>query len=177
MLVKYKTKMLGNVKLIAHLLRLRMLAAKIIFHCIDELISIGSAEALETLCAFLDTLGSTFDKPQWSGYARWEEVFRKVKLFTEDKMQSARTRCLLKDLLDKRQNGWQEKKVHSKMMKDDKVEKVEKKTLNGADAKMASSPFSNGKVEKNSNGWERKVWTDGKVSFHLPASREVQRVM
>eukprot|EP00439_Symbiodinium_sp_Y106_P047685 s3034_g6.t1 len=37
MLVK---KMLGNVKLIAHLLRLRMLAAKIIFHCIDELISI-----------------------------------------------------------------------------------------------------------------------------------------
>ncbi|CAJ1428368.1 unnamed protein product [Effrenium voratum] len=44
-LVKYKTKMLGNVKLIAHLLRLRMLAAKIIFHCIDELISIGSAEA------------------------------------------------------------------------------------------------------------------------------------
>ncbi|CAE7567434.1 unnamed protein product [Symbiodinium natans] len=48
MLVKYKTKMLGNVKLIAHLLRLRMLAAKIIFHCIEELISIGSAEAQST---------------------------------------------------------------------------------------------------------------------------------
>ncbi len=35
-------------------------------------------EALETLCAFLDTLGSTFDKTQWSGYARWQEVFRKA---------------------------------------------------------------------------------------------------
>ena len=35
-------------------------------------------QALETLCAFLTTLGSTFDKKQWSGYGRWQEVFRKA---------------------------------------------------------------------------------------------------
>eukprot|EP00435_Cladocopium_sp_Y103_P010519 s2257_g2.t1 len=67
--------------------------------------------ALETLCAFLTTLGSTFDKKQWSGYGRWQEVFRKVELFADDKAQTPRIRCLLKDLLDKRRNGWQEKKV------------------------------------------------------------------
>lgn len=108
LLVKYKTKMLGNVKLIGHLLRLRMLAAKIIFHCTDELISIGSAEALETLCAFLETLGATFDKPQWTGYGKLEEVFSQVELFSQDSRQSTRVRCLLKDLLDKRRNHWSE---------------------------------------------------------------------
>eukprot|EP00930_Biecheleria_cincta_P016018 TRINITY_DN13163_c0_g1_i3.p1 TRINITY_DN13163_c0_g1~~TRINITY_DN13163_c0_g1_i3.p1 ORF type:complete len:472 (+),score=100.05 TRINITY_DN13163_c0_g1_i3:63-1478(+) len=108
LLVKYKTKMLGNVKLIGHLLRLRMLAAKIIFHCTDELISIGSAEALETLCAFLETLGATFDKPQWTGYGKLQEVFTQVELFSEDSRQSTRVRCLLKDLLDKRRKRWAE---------------------------------------------------------------------
>lgn len=108
LLVKYKTKMLGNVKLIGHLLRLRMLAAKIIFHCTDELMSIGSQEALETLCAFLETLGATFDKPQWTGYAKLQAVFAQVELFSEDSRQSTRVRFLLKDLLDKRRNRWQE---------------------------------------------------------------------
>lgn len=150
MLVKYKTKMLGNVKLIAHLLRLRMLAAKIIFHCIEELISIGSAEALETLCAFLTTLGSTLDKKQWSGYGRWQEVFRKVELFADDKAQTPRIRCLLKDLLDKRRNGWQEKKVQYGT---------------GKKVDCASSPLSNEKVEKKLNWTEKKVdWMDARMA-------------
>ncbi|CAJ1329724.1 unnamed protein product [Effrenium voratum] len=58
--------------------------------------ALGS-EALETLCAFLDTLGATFDKPQWSGHSRLEEVFQKVQLLAEDKTESARIRCLLKE--------------------------------------------------------------------------------
>ena len=38
----------------------------------------AQCQALETLCAFLETLGSTFDKPQWSGYARLQEVFKQA---------------------------------------------------------------------------------------------------
>jgi len=162
MLVKYKTKMLGNVKLIAHLLRLRMLAAKIIFHCIEELIAIGSAEALETLCAFLDTLGSTFDKTQWSGYARWQEVFRKVQLFAEDKAQCPRIRCLLKDLLDKRRNGWQEKKVTRAMQPVENGGRI----LSGTEKKVdwTNSPFSNEKVEKKLHWTEKGVdWMDARM--------------
>ena len=65
----------------------------------------------------METLGATFDKPQWAGYARLQEVFRqaskvqhvarlrlesiwKVALFADDKKQSPRTRCLLKE------GGW-----------------------------------------------------------------------
>lgn len=149
MLVKYKTKMLGNVKLIAHLLRLRMLAAKIIFHCIDELISIGSAEALETLCAFIETLGGTFDKPQWSGYARLQEIFKQVEILADDKKQSARTRCLLKDLLDKRRNAWQEKTTVIASPKSDKEkEKLQKKTIRS----------------------EKLDWMEARVSVNSPLS-------
>jgi len=107
-LVKYKTRMLGNVRLIGQLLKRRMLSAKIIFHVTDELVSIGSPEALETLAVFLQTIGSTFDTPRWQGHARLEGVFLRAELFAEDSRQCSRTRCLLKDLLDKRKNAWRE---------------------------------------------------------------------
>jgi len=107
-LVKYKTKMLGNVRLIGNLLRLRMLSPKIIFFCTDELLAIGSSEALETLCAFLDTLGAAFDTPEWPGQPRLEEVFARARNLVDEPQHSARIRCLLKDLLDKRRNGWRQ---------------------------------------------------------------------
>ena len=43
---------------IGHLLRRAMLSPKIIFHCTDELLSIGTDESLETLVVFLDTIGT-----------------------------------------------------------------------------------------------------------------------
>lgn len=107
-LVKYKTRMLGNVRLIGHLLRQRMLSTKIIFHCTEELFSIGSVEALETLTAFLETLAPTFDTREWSGKARLKEVFARVELLYHDKDKPARIRCLLKDLLEKRERGWRD---------------------------------------------------------------------
>eukprot|EP00401_Gymnodinium_catenatum_P051787 CAMPEP_0117513852 /NCGR_PEP_ID=MMETSP0784-20121206/29768_1 /TAXON_ID=39447 /ORGANISM="" /LENGTH=391 /DNA_ID=CAMNT_0005309631 /DNA_START=127 /DNA_END=1302 /DNA_ORIENTATION=- len=109
-LVKYKTRMLGNVRLIGHLLIRRMLSAKIIFHCTDELLSIGSPEALETLCVFLETIGPSFNSPRWQGHARLEGVFMRVECLAEDPKQCLRTRCLFKDLLDQRRNRWREHK-------------------------------------------------------------------
>jgi len=107
-LVKYKTHMLGNVKLIGCLLRRAMLSPKIIFHCTDELLSINTDESLETLCVFLDTIGTTFDSSDWQGRPRLEEVFTRVELLVEDTRQSSRIRCLLKDLLDKRRSSWRD---------------------------------------------------------------------
>lgn len=105
-LFKYKTKMVGNVKFIGELLKQRMLAAKVLFLCTDELISIGSPEAMETLCAFLETVGDTFDKSDWAGHGRLQEVFKDMELFSQDSCQSSRIRCLIKDLLDKKQSNW-----------------------------------------------------------------------
>lgn len=107
--VKYKTKMLGNVRLIGQLLRRKMLATRTIFHCADELISIASPEAVETLCAFLETIGSSFDTPRWQGHARLEGVFMRMEVFLEDPQQCPRNRCLVRDLLDKRKNHWRDR--------------------------------------------------------------------
>lgn len=106
--VKYKTKMIGNIRLIGHLLARKMLSPKIIFLCSEELLKCGSEEALETLSAFLETIGPTFDTPKWVGSSKLQEVFSLVKILAEDEGQSARIRCLLKDVLDKKANRWQE---------------------------------------------------------------------
>jgi hypothetical protein len=107
-LVKYKTKMLGNMRLVGQLLCRKMLSPKIIFLCVDELLRCGTEEALETLCAFLDTIGPSFDTPEWIGAAKLHEVFGLVKILSEDSGQAPRIRCLLKDVLDKKNLNWKE---------------------------------------------------------------------
>jgi hypothetical protein len=107
-LVKYKTKMLGNIRLVGHLLIRRMLSPKIIFHCTDELLSIGTEEALETLIVFVETIGKAFDTPEWKQQARLQGVFTRMELLAESPQQSARVRCLLKDVLDLRRNRWRQ---------------------------------------------------------------------
>jgi len=109
-LVKYKTKMLGNVRLVGHLLRQKMLAPTIIFHCADALLEGSSAERLETICAFLEVLGDMFDTPDWRGRAKLEEVFERLQQLSRPMSgQKPRIRFMLTDLLDKRRSGWGEK--------------------------------------------------------------------
>lgn len=110
-LIKYKTRMLGNVRLIGQLLRRKILAARIIFTCADELLTIASPEALETLCAFLETVGATFDTAKWQGHARLEGIFMRIEAFAGDQGQCSRTRCLLLDLLEKRKNIWRDRRM------------------------------------------------------------------
>eukprot|EP00929_Paragymnodinium_shiwhaense_P119685 TRINITY_DN91579_c0_g1_i1.p1 TRINITY_DN91579_c0_g1~~TRINITY_DN91579_c0_g1_i1.p1 ORF type:complete len:578 (-),score=143.94 TRINITY_DN91579_c0_g1_i1:102-1835(-) len=111
-IVRYKTKMLGNVKLIGQLLHRKMLSPKILFHVAEELLTISSAEALETLAAFLRTIGAAFDTPSWNGFARLEGVFMRIELMAQDTSKvEARLRCLLQDVLDLRKNGWKERKL------------------------------------------------------------------
>merc|ERR1719217_120480 len=85
-----------------------MVSPKIIFLCSEELIKSGTEEALETLSVLLETIGPTFDTPAWVGSSKLQEVFSLVKIMSDDEGQSARIRCLLKDVLDKKANKWQE---------------------------------------------------------------------
>merc|ERR1712107_561343 len=102
--VMLKTKMLGNVRLIGQLLIRQMVSWKIVFHIADELFAISSVESLETLCVFLDTIGSTFDTPDWPGYGRMSEIFVRIELMKADTRECPRIRCLMQNLLDKRLN-------------------------------------------------------------------------
>mmetsp|Transcript_49918 Transcript_49918/g.89616 ORF Transcript_49918/g.89616 Transcript_49918/m.89616 type:complete len:1255 (+) Transcript_49918:119-3883(+) len=105
--VKYKTKMLGNMKFVGQLLINKALSSKILFTCTEELLYIKSEETLETLCAFLMTIGPHYDDKVWKNYAMYDDIFKQVAELSKDKSVSARIRCLLKDVIDLRKNNWQ----------------------------------------------------------------------
>merc|ERR1712151_1353882 len=91
-LTKHKTKMLGNVRLIAHLIRQKMVSSKIIFHCTDELLEVGSVETLESLCMLVSTLGDFFSAPEWHAHVQLSLLFSRIRILSEDAAQSSRIR-------------------------------------------------------------------------------------
>jgi hypothetical protein len=106
--VKYKTKMLGNMKFVGHLLITRVLSSKIIFQCADELFHYSSDETLETLCVFLTVIGPSFDNKEWKCFdALNTVVFGRVEELCKSTSNVApRIRCLLKDVLELRAQSW-----------------------------------------------------------------------
>ncbi|CAJ1422568.1 unnamed protein product [Effrenium voratum] len=107
--VKYKTKMLGNIRLVGELIRHGMLAPKIAIAVATELARDDPAvraERLETLATFLETVGVALDDPSWKHHGELEMVFTEVIRASADKSVSRRVRCLLQDVLDLRKEGW-----------------------------------------------------------------------
>lgn len=112
-LLKHKTGMLGNARFVAQLLRQKMLSPAVLLRCTDELLTVGSQETLETLSVFLETLGATFDTPDWKWFPRLVEVFEQVERLSKQPGQTPRIRCLLQDLLEHRQNSWGQPRTSS----------------------------------------------------------------
>eukprot|EP00913_Durusdinium_trenchii_P018176 g17077.t1 len=98
--VKYKTKMLGNIRLVGQLIRHGMLAPKIAIAVATELAGEDPAvrgERLETLATFLETVGVALDDPSWKHHSELELVFTEVERASADKSVPRRVRCLLQD--------------------------------------------------------------------------------
>lgn len=104
--VKYKTKMLGNIKFVGALLTRKMLAGKVFLALVDELLANPTPEALETIAALLTAVGSTFDTPTWPFHVALDAVFCQVKDLSQQSSTPRRVRCLLADVLDLRAAGW-----------------------------------------------------------------------
>lgn len=115
-LVKYKRSMLGNMKFVGQLLIRKMLSSKIMFQCVDRLLEVKNEESLETLTVFLTTIGPHYDTPEFQRYdvlqtcfARVKDLLRKSEKASDKQQLSARTKCLLKDVLDLKAGGWRSK--------------------------------------------------------------------
>jgi hypothetical protein len=107
--LKYKTKMLGNVKFVGQLLINKVLSSKIIFSCCFQLLEDPSEEKLETLCAFLNTIGPAYDHKEWKSYNELSKVFMEVKALSSNTGRDdipPRIKFLLKDVVDLRNAGW-----------------------------------------------------------------------
>jgi len=112
--VKYKTRMLGNIKLVGQLIRHGMLAPRIAIAVAAELARddpIVRDERLETLAVFLETVGPSLDDTSWSHYTEFDNVFTQVKEAITDKRVACRIRFLLRDVADLRAEGWKQRQV------------------------------------------------------------------
>lgn len=107
---KYKTKMMGNLKLIGGLLVRKMLVSKILLSILNELLSMPTPEALESLAVLLTVTGSSFDTPKWAHHAALGDIFSQLEALAADGNTDTRSRCLLQDLLDLRAAGWQDRR-------------------------------------------------------------------
>jgi len=115
--VKYKTRMLGNIRLVGELIGHGMLQPEIAIAVARELAAEDPGvreERLETLAVFLETVGPSLDHPGWAKHAELDAVFVEVGRLVDDSTVSRRTRCLLRDVLDKRESGWQACKVRDR---------------------------------------------------------------
>lgn len=108
--VKYKTRMLGNIRLVGALIVRKMLASKVLMAICDELLSEPTPEALESLSVLLTTVGPTFDVPSWSYHVALNGIFEQVKALTQKRSLARRVRCLLQDVLDLRAAAWKDHK-------------------------------------------------------------------
>jgi hypothetical protein len=106
--VKYKTRMLGNIRFVGALLARHMLASKVLISILDDLLSDPIPEALETVAALLTVTGPVFDTSDWPHHPRLAAIFAQLQELSSNKSTSARVRCLLKDLMDLRARKWQE---------------------------------------------------------------------
>jgi len=110
---RYKTRMLGNIRFVGALLIRKMLACKVLFTIIEELLSNTTPETLESLAVLLTVVGPTFDNPEWAYYKPLAASFQQLKAISEKASCSPRAKCLLKDLLDLRARSWQDTRKRS----------------------------------------------------------------
>jgi hypothetical protein len=104
--VRYKTRMLGNIRFVGALLARHMMSSKVLVTILEELMSDPKPEAIETLAALLRVTGSTFDTRDWAYFSRFDAVLLQLKALSSSKSTPARVRCLLLDVFDLRARGW-----------------------------------------------------------------------
>jgi hypothetical protein len=108
---KYKNRRLGNVKFIGALLQRKMLAGKVFIAILEELLQSSSDESLESVAALLSTAGPLFDHKGWQYHVALGAIFAQVRSLVSRPACTARSRCLLQNVLDLRANGWEDQRA------------------------------------------------------------------
>jgi len=172
----YKTRMLGNIRFVGSLLVRKMLASKVMFSIAEELLQEPTPEALESLAAFLIVVGPGFDFPDWSHIATFNGVFKQVEKLSKKASIPKRIRCLLKDVLELRNAGWNDKRP-KKIEGPLKLEQVAAKAAleNGGDSPAMKTNNADGEWAVVGGARSGKVFSPlsnkpTSLSFLIPSS-------
>jgi hypothetical protein len=104
--VKHKTRSLGNMRFIGQLLVRKLLAAKVFFFIVNEMLDVGNDASLESLAELLHVVAPAFEQKQSIYTAPLREVFAALKKKSKDIKVSTCIRCKLCDLLEARSRNW-----------------------------------------------------------------------
>lgn len=109
--LKARRRMLGNIRFIGELYKKSMLTERIMHECIKKLlgdIQNPDEEDVEALCKLMSTIGRIIDHPKAKEHI--DAYFRRMESLSNNMKLSSRLRFLLKDCMELRRNGWQERR-------------------------------------------------------------------
>jgi len=106
--VKHKTRTLGNMRFIGELLIRKLLAGKILFFIVNEMLDTNSEPSLESLVELLTVVAPVLERKGTIYEAPLRETFGTLRKKNKDMKLCMRIRCKISDLLDFRSNGWQQ---------------------------------------------------------------------
>ncbi|KAL3683609.1 hypothetical protein R1sor_001631 [Riccia sorocarpa] len=109
--VKARRRMLGNIRFIGELYKKNMLTERIMHECIKKLLGEyqnPDEEDVEALCKLMSTIGRIIDHQKAKEHI--DTYFRRMETLSENYKLSSRLRFMLKDVIDLRRNGWQERR-------------------------------------------------------------------
>ncbi|SIO73208.1 translation initiation factor eIF-4F [Babesia microti strain RI] len=117
---KYKHRMRGNMMFVGELLKRKILAAKVLIACLDQ-VMLKRAECivdgdidrgnnhLEAMCTLLQTVGKSFDTCKWKHLPDLDKHLESLKVIGKDDRVSFRIRCIIKNVLDSRNDRWEDR--------------------------------------------------------------------
>merc|ERR1711988_1217291 len=73
--LKFKTRMLGNLRFVGELLIRKLLVGKILLAVAEELCSIGDGASIEAAVTLLEVAGPSFDRDSWVFVPRLRAIF------------------------------------------------------------------------------------------------------
>lgn len=116
--LKYKHRMRGNMVFVGELFKQKLLAAKLLITCLDQVFakreeciaSTGSIDTgdnhLEGVCTLLQTVGKSFDTDKWKYAGELEKRIQKLTDLGKNANICFRIRCLIQNVLDSRHENW-----------------------------------------------------------------------
>ncbi|KAG8175496.1 hypothetical protein JTE90_025509 [Oedothorax gibbosus] len=121
---KSKKRHLGNIRLIGELFKLNMILRPVLQECIEILLLKQSEESLECLCLLLKTVGKELENYGKSSEEKEiEEYFTRIQMIVDENLTSTRIKCLLKDILDLKNNNWIPRRVENTPKTIDEIHK------------------------------------------------------
>lgn len=105
-----RRRMLGNIRFIGELYKESMLTERIMHECIKKLLGEyqnPDAEHVESLCKLMSTIGHMIDHPKAKEHI--DAYFDRMAQMLNNQKLPSRLKFMLRDIIDLRKNGWQQR--------------------------------------------------------------------